>query len=106
MGLETQESHYKCNEVKVTMEVQKKKTSDVARVCQEPESTPMLWEQGAILKELTHAMGNDTKSSACGDSKANPWAEWLPLQRGQSLFSHGHSIFTTRPTRITESDLL
>lgn len=103
MGLETQESRYKCNEVKVMMEVQKKQTSDFAGVRREPESTPMLWEQGAILKELT---GNDTKSSACGDSKANPWTEWLPLQRGQSLFSHGLSIFTTRPTRITESDLL
>lgn len=106
MGLETQESHYKCNDVKETMEVQKKQTSDVTGVRREPESSPMLWEQGAILKELTHATGNDTKSSACGDSKANPWTEWLPLQRGQSLFSHGLSIFTTRPTRITESDLL
>lgn len=88
------------------MEVQKKQTSDVVGVHREPESTPMLWEQGAILKELTHATGNDTKFSDCGDNKANPWAEWLPLQNGQSLFSQGLSIFTTRPIRITERDLL
>lgn len=54
VGFEKQESHYKCNEVKITVEVQKKKKSDVVGVRWEPESTRMLWEQGAILKELTH----------------------------------------------------
>lgn len=39
VGFEKQESHYKCNEVKVTVEVQKKKTSDVVGVHWEPELT-------------------------------------------------------------------